>query len=543
MKKNLLVICLLIVANTISIAQEILNKNEYLIHENNGGKVNFVDAVYEPDLSIIKLQTVTYYKKESDSKYYPQLNTLKFNSNDLSFINEDETVRSGVESKLKELHSVNPNYVRKEKSTTKSYRIESGWGNYTIYSLENGEIKVHKSEKPEVSGKLIVHNKTIVNEKGKSFIVLYGDKKKDKALKGSEYKELSLVQHTTEGSIKKSTPISLTYPREVIFSSKIARPNINFSDQKDYDKAIFVFGRPKNVGKKDGNPDITSYEILCINKSGDVLFQHKFNTDNIKTLLKPSYAYEANGKIVLFAKMQGSNPSFTQFSFNESGFIGAEPISSVTLNENVQPKLMLTYGKYFDIDFHTISPDGTITLGGHGVEESSETIPGNPEKGIPNRTVTKREPYIFSLISFNNQLKFNKHLSFATTNNTRPSIVVKEDQRFLILNKGSNPKIDFNVGQATFMDKKTANGEIVENFSFKAASNNDSAPVIVSLNTELNSFDFGKQNLYNINNQSRYFIDSQGSLIFIGFKGNNGAIVQSTDKFQVRAFLIKIKLQ
>lgn len=524
-----------------AVAQEITKSEKILLHQNHGAKFNFVDIDYQKDLSTLNLYTVSYFKKQSDNKYYPQLNTYKINANDLSLIERDSLIGT-VEKTIKEKHNIDPNFVELKTQGVKEFEVEVYWNNFTVTNRENGQTHSSQSDKPEVQGKLILHPERVVNYKEKSFIAVYGDKKKGKEFKNSEYQNLILVKHGTKGEIIKSTGFNLSYPRNLLSVSKISYPDLLSSEQKDFSKALLIFGEPKNLKKKDGNPDFLTNEVVCIDNQGDILFQYKFTVRGEKHSLQPSYTYENDGNIVLFAKLEGNDPAFAQVVFNEQGLVKSETYTYQELNDGNETKISLNYLKYFDVSNHTILEDGSVILAGHAVEKITETTTANPETRTPSYTKVMRVPYAFSVINFGNDLKIKEHFASSTSQYTSPQIVDINGAKKLIFNVGSDPKVDFNLGQAVIKKEEDSEGNLVEVLSYQSAARMDSSPVIVSLNDGLTSYNLAKEDLFNINNETRYYLNNDGSITFVGLKGNSGALIQNTDKWPVNAFLIKVKL-
>lgn len=539
--KSLFIICCLSVVSALSWGQEIINSGHYLLHNNNGARINFADATYDPDLSVISLYTVSYIRKPNDSRLHQQMNIVKINAGDFSVIRKDSLVGT-VEKTLKKMHSTNPNFLRKQQSEEKAFKVVPSWGNFYIYLQDGDELKTSKSEQPQIDDKIIIHPHHIINEAERSFFALYGNRKKGKEFRNNEYQELKLAKHNTQGEIENLADISLAHPRDVIYSAKVAKPSLRYSDQQDFEKAVFILGKPKDIRKKDGDPDYATYEIICIDNNGNILFLHQFPAGTEKTHLNPSYVYESGGNIIVLAKLEGNDPSLAHFAFDASGLKHVADYPYKTLNPTDERQLSLTFSKYFDVNSHVILSDGSIMLAGHAVEEETVTTPANPEAGIPASSVVKRLPYRFNILRFDNQLKYINQYSTPTTKHTKPEMIEIEGRHYLLFNVGSNPKVDFNLGRTVITDKAAATGEIVEDISYEPPVAHDSAPVIVSLDSEQDNFNFEKQNLYNINNQARFFVDNEGNLLVIGVKGNNGAMIQSTDKWPVKAYMMRIKL-
>lgn len=525
----------------ISIAQEVTQSETILLHQNQGAKFNFVDIDYQEELSTLNLYTVSYFKKQSDNKYYPQLNNYVINTKDLSLIKKDSLINT-VEKTIKEKHNIDPNFVEMISKDVKEFEVEVYWNNFTVTVRENGKTHSVNSEKPEVEGKLTLHPERLVNYEEKTFFAVYGDKKKGKEFKDSEFQDLTLVKHGTKGEILKSTDINLSYPRNLLSVIKISAPDMLDSEQKGFSKALLVFGEPKNLKKKDENPDILSNEVVGIDNQGNILFQHKFSVRDEKHSLAPAYAYETGGNIVLMTKLEGRDPALAQIVLNEQGLSKAETYTYQEINKDNETKLSLTYLKYFDVTKHTVLDNGNVILAGHAVEEVTETTAGNPDTGTPPSTTVKRVPYAFNIISFDANLKLKEHFASSTSQYTSPQIVDINGSKKLIFNVGSDPKVDFNLGQAVMKKELDSEENLVEVLSYKPASKTDSSPVIVSLDEGLAYYNLVEEDLFNINNETRYYVNNDGSITFVGLKGNSGVLIQNTDKWPVNAYLVKVKL-
>jgi len=177
---------------------------------------------------------------------------------------------------------------------------------------------------------------------------------------------------------------------------------------------------------------------------------------------------------------------------------------------------------------------------GHGVEEKSKTIPATER--TPARTIRIREPYVYDVMSFDSEFNLIKNFATRTNIKTKPELIEILDSRYLMFSAGSDPKVDFGLSKTFVKRTKDASGNEKKVVRYiKKEGRKDSAPIIIKLEPRLPSMNFDKSNLYNINDELRYFVNPSGEIVVVGLKGNNTSVVQNTDKWPVHIYMMKVR--
>lgn len=538
----------LLFCTSVVLAQQIISENQFLLHENKGALYRFVDDQYEPELSLYKFYTVTNYQKEHDTKYYRQLNEFRLNSETLELVEVLEH-KENVNGKIMGMHNIDPNFLQEPEPEFKIYDIQILFQNFNIKYLSEDQTKVisNKSEAPAMEGKPVLKPKYHVNYADQTALVVYGEKKKGKEYKNNEHKNLTLIKLDRDANTVMNEALALDHPRTLLEMTAVSSDNVFGEDQQGDKGVVLLFDKPRGMKTKDNHPDMNSYLVVYIDNVGDVKYQHKIEVEGVKQI-SPTYAYELGNDIVLLSKTYGSVLTYTSMIFDETGMKNMIDYPIEVLNEGVDSKLRMTSQYYFDVDYHSISEEGNVILAGHGIQKVIKTIPST--ENTPGRSETIRKPYLYDIMSFDSDLTLIKNFATRTNVYSKPELVSIKDELYLMFSAGSDPRIDFGLSKTLIKRVKNASGQKVKAIKYVGQeARKDSAPIIVKMEPNLPSINFDKKNLYNINDELRYFVSPSGEITFLGLKGNNDVIMfnstylidKEADDLPVNIYMVKVK--
>jgi len=352
----MLAICLLI---EIASAQEIVSKNQFLLHENKGEAYRFVDDKYEPDLSLYKFYTVTNYQKENDTKHYYQLNQFKIHSETLELIEVLED-KKAVNSKIMGMHNVDPNFLQETEPENKIFEAQITFQTFNIKYLSEDKTKVisNKSKVPIMDGKALLKGQYHVNYAEQTTLAFYGEKKKGKEFKNNEHKNLTLIKLDRDANTVVTKDLTLDHPRNLINITGVSSADIAREDQLGEQGAMLLFDKPRGMKSKDNHPDMNSYLVVYIDVTGNIKYQYKIDIEGVKNIF-PSYVYKVGEDLVMLAKTYGNGAAYVNMIFDESGMKNMKKYSYKALNEETDSKFLLTAQYFYEVDYHTILDDGT----------------------------------------------------------------------------------------------------------------------------------------------------------------------------------------